>query len=485
MGVPNNIIVPFVGVEFDNSRASKAPAVLNFQTLIFGQKTSSGSGTSGQILKISTADEVGALSGFGSQIHQIAKSYFLNNKVTDTFICMLDDADAGVAASFSITVTALSVKSGELDVYIDGYRIPVIINDSDSDETIAESIANALSDVEIFLPVTNKDSALGVVTFDAKNAGTVANTLDIRFAYYDGEVIPEGVTLEVDTEVSGAGDVDITPMISAMGEEWYNVLIGPYTDSANLEILETELLDRFGVLRQNDGIYITARKGTDSSLIAYATDSQRNSHSVGTVACDKYPSSIEQIAGAVGGQFASSAANDAAKPLHRLSLSGILPPRKEDRSKLLARNSLARNGLITLNPGNGVQTEATVTMYLKNSSGVADTSYQQLNALFTLMVLRYRFNSQILSKYPRAKLADNADNIGPGQQIITPAIGKAEAIIWFRQAETDGLVENFDQFKREVTCYRDPSNRKKLLWGLPPDLMNQFIVGSADMQFID
>jgi len=485
MGVPSNIIVPFVGVEFDNSRASKGPAVLNFQTLIFGQKTSSGSGTAGQVIKVSTADEVGALAGFGSQIHQIAKSYFLNNRVTDTFIYMFNDAGSGVAAEFSITVTASSVKAGELDVYIDGYRIPVAVDDNDDATTIAAAIAAAMTDVEMYLPVTNISSALGVVSFEAKNTGTVANALDIRFAYYDGEVIPSGVGVTSATVTPGAVDVDVTPMITAMAEEWYNVLIGPYTDSSNLKIIEIELLDRFGVLRQIDGVYITARKGDDASLISYATNSQRNCQCVGTVACNKYPSSIEQIAGAVGGQFVASAANDAAKPLHRIALAGILPPRKEDRAKLIERNSLARNGLITLNPGNGVQTEATVTMYLKNSAGASDTSYQQMNKLFTLMVLRYRFNTQILTKYPHAKLADNADNIGPGQQIITPAIGKAEAIIWFRQAEFDGLVENFDQFKSEVTCYRDPSNRNKLLWGLPPDLMNQFIVGSADMQFID
>lgn len=485
MGVPSNFIVPFVGVEFDNSRASKGPAVLNFQTLIFGQKTAAGSGTAGQALKVNTADDVGRLSGFGSQVHQIAKAYFKTNKITDTFIYMLEDAATAVATVFELEVTATAAKAGEIDLYIDGYRVPVAVAIDDTSAEIATKIAAALNDVEGFLPVTAISATTNVVTFSAKNKGTVGNGTDIRFSYYDGEVLPEGVEIDVSIATPGTVDPTVEPMLAAIGEEWYQVLVGPYTDAANIDLIETELVDRASVIRQIDGLYIAARKGSDSELISYATATGRNCQFVVTAAVQDYPNSVSQIAGAIAGAFAASASNDAAKPLHRIALEGILPPVKEDRKKIVNRNSLALNGLMTLDPGNGVQTEACVTMYLKNSAGASDTSYQQANAIFTLMVLRYRFRTAILSKYARAKLADNADNIGPGQQIITPAIGKAEAILWFRQAEFDGLVENFDQFKSEVVCIRSASNRNRLEWILPPDLMNQFIVGSADMQFLN
>ena len=484
MGVPSNFIVPFVGVEFDNSRASKGPAVLNFQTLIFGQKTAAGSGTAGQVMKVNTADDVGRLAGFGSQIHQIAKSYFKNNKITDTFIYMLEDASGSAAAEFEIEVTATSAKAGEIDIYIDGYRIPVGVSLGDTTAAIATKIAAAMNEVEGYLPVTTITATTNTVAFKAKNKGTVGNGTDIRFNYYDGEVMPEGVELDV-TSVAGTVDPSVADMLVDLGEEWYQVFVGPYTDSTNLDLIETELLDRAGVIRQIDGVYIAARKGTDNDLISYATATGRNCQYVITAAVEDYPNHVGQIAGAIAGVFAASASNDAAKPLHRIALEGILPPVKEDRKKIVNRNSLALKGLMTLDPGNGVQTEACVTMYLKNSAGAVDTSYQQANAMFTLMVLRFRFRNSILAKYARAKLADNADNIGPGQQIITPAIGKAEAILWFRQAEFDGLVENFDQFKNEVVCIRDTSNRNRLNWILPPDLMDQFIVGSADMQFIN
>jgi phage tail sheath gpL-like len=485
MGVPSNFIVPFVGVEFDNSRASKGPAVLNFQTLIFGQKTAAGFGTAGQSIKVSTADEVGRLAGFGSQIHQIAKSYFKNNKVTDTFIYMLADASSSTAAAFSITVTATSATAGEIDIYIDGYRIPVSVAVDATATEIATSIVTAMTAVEAYIPVTTIASSSGVVTFVAKNKGTVGNGTDIRFNYYEGELMPDGVECVSATVTAGTIDPTVDTMIEALGEEWYQVWVGPYTDATNLDAIETELLDRADVIRQIDGLYISARKGSDAELIAYSTATGRNCQYVITGAAEDYPNSVGQIAGAVAGAFAASAADDAAKPLHRIALEGILPPKKEDRKKIVNRNSLAIKGLMTFDPGNGVQTEACVTMYLTNSSGAADTSYQQATAMFTLMVLRYRFRNAILTKYARAKLADSADNIGPGQQIITPAIGKAEAIMWFRQAESDGLVENFDQFKNEVVCIRDTSNRNRLNWILPPDLMNQFIVGSATMQFIN
>ena len=108
MGVPSNIILPFVGVEFNNSGASTNPGVLNIQALIFGQKTASGTGTKDTIIKVNTAAEVGILGGMGSQIHQMAKKFRSNNKTTDLYVYMLDDAAASTAAAYTITVTASS-----------------------------------------------------------------------------------------------------------------------------------------------------------------------------------------------------------------------------------------------------------------------------------------------------------------------------------------------------------------------------------------
>jgi phage tail sheath gpL-like len=61
--------------------------------------------------------------------------------------------------------------------------------------------------------------------------------------------------------------------------------------------------------------------------------------------------------------------------------------------------------------------------------------------------------------------------------------GKAEAIMWFRQMEELGLVENYDQFKADLVVQRNISDPNRLDFLLPPDLMNQLIVTGAQIQF--
>jgi phage tail sheath gpL-like len=46
-----------------------------------------------------------------------------------------------------------------------------------------------------------------------------------------------------------------------------------------------------------------------------------------------------------------------------------------------------------------------------------------------------------------------------------------------------GLVEGFDQFKRDLVCERNVSDPNRLDFLLPPDVMNGLIVVGAQIQF--
>jgi phage tail sheath gpL-like len=46
-----------------------------------------------------------------------------------------------------------------------------------------------------------------------------------------------------------------------------------------------------------------------------------------------------------------------------------------------------------------------------------------------------------------------------------------------------GLVENGDQFKADVVVERNASDPNRLDFVLPPDIINQFIVGAARIDF--
>jgi phage tail sheath gpL-like len=55
-------------------------------------------------------------------------------------------------------------------------------------------------------------------------------------------------------------------------------------------------------------------------------------------------------------------------------------------------------------------------------------------------------------------------------------------LAWFREMEELGLVENFDQFKRDLV-QRNGSDPNRLDLLIPPDLINGLVVVAAQVQF--
>lgn len=108
-----------------------------------------------------------------------------------------------------------------------------------------------------------------------------------------------------------------------------------------------------------------------------------------------------------------------------------------------------------------------------------------MTTLLTLLYLRYDWRNRLQTRYPRHKLAgdDVLARIGSGQAIITPKLGRGEALMWFRDMERRGLVEGFDQFKADLVVERNASDPNRLDFMLPPDLMNQLIVAAAQIRF--
>ena len=483
MGVPQNIIVPFVGVEFDSSRAFQGPATLPVQVLLFGQKLSGGTGATETLLLVTSADQVGELAGFGSVVHRMAISYFANNKTTTTYIMLLDDAGGATAAQTDLVVTGTATANGEVDLYIDGDRYAVGVTSGDTNTTVSAAIMAAVN-ADPNTPVVASEPVAGTVRLTAKNAGIAAGDIDVRYNYNDGEVLPAGISIADPANTPGTVDPDVQDVLDNIGDAWFNVLAAPYNDATSLEAIETFLTNNAGPLVQKDGMYYFAKKDTRANLITFATNSARNNPYVTMLDGTNRPSSNAMQCAAVAGRTAESIESDTAVPLHRMALAGLLPIASEDRYTLIERNQLAVNGIATMTDDNGVQTESTVTMYLKNSANASDIAYQFQNTVFILMRLRYTFVNRIKTKYARAKLANSTQRLRSGQQVITPAIGKAEAVAWFLLEEELGQVENVEQFKNDVVCERNLSNPNRLDWILPPDLINQFIVGSADMQFL-
>lgn len=479
-GVPESIIVPFVGVEFDPSRAQQGVGIMPFKALLIGQKTASGTVTADTLTQVFSAAEVAVLAGKNSMLYNMAKRWFLNNKFTDTYIVALDDA-VGSEADIDLTIAGTATADGELAIYINGTRVAVPVAKDDAATAIGDAVVTAMANYD-WLPWTATNLA-GVVTFTAAHHGIAAGDGDFRLNDEPSDQTPAGVTASFGSITAGTVDPDVQDALDAIGSEWFNVIVNPYDDATNLEKVEVHLTTEFGPTIQKDGIAYQSQRDTVSNLITFATNAARNNPHVvlidgGDRKCAKW-----ELSAAVAAVSAASAQEDSAVPLHRQELLGIKTNSISQRRTLAERNNLAKNGVATLTDDLGVQTDATVTMYLKNSAGAVDTAYQQQNTMFQLQYMRWTFVNGVLSKFPRAKLMSDASRVEAGQQVITPVIGKAYAIEWFMALEVAGIVENLDQFKEEVICRRSTTNVNRLEWILPPDLVNQFIVGSGVMSF--
>lgn len=476
--------VPFVFVEVDNSRAGSSIGTLPYKALIIGQKLSSGAMAANTFERVTSPAQAAIKAGVGSMLHRQAIAWFKNNSTTEVYLGALDDA-VGTAASGSVAFTGPATESGAINCYIGGERIAVGVAVSDAADDIAAALSaaiNARTDLPVSAEINGSASEQVDLTF--AHDGEVGNSLDIRFNYYDGESFPAGVAATIAPLASGAINPDVTGLLAALGDEWFHIFAMPYTDASTLADMEAELVDRFGPLRMIDGVCFTATAANHST--AGTLGDSRNSPHVSIVGTNNSPTPVYEYAAAIAAKVAYHGEIDPARPFQTLVLSNVMQPAVSDQWTLQERNLLLYDGISTTRPaaGGAVIIENLITTYKENSSGAPDESYLQVNTLLTLMFIRYDFRNYILQKYPRHKLANDGTRFGPGQAIITPKVGKAEAIARFREWELLGLVENVDQFKAELVVERSASNPNRLDFLLPPDLINQFRVAGIQIGFL-
>ena len=486
--IPSTLRVPFVAVEFDSSRAQQGPALLPYRALLIGQQLADGTAAANSLARVTSADQVAALAGRGSMLHRMARAYFANNRVTETWVGVLDDNGAGVAAIGTITVSVAGEAgdqstAGTINLYLGGELVQVAVASGDNDNTIAGNISAAINDAPD-LPVTS--TALGgSVTVTHRHKGEVGNDFDMRVNYQDGEQLPAGVDVTFDAMASGTANPVLTSLLAALGDTWFQVWAQPYTDETSLAAIEGELSSRFGPMRMIDGVAITSAAGT-LAVLGTLGDTRNSPHSCIVAQPGSAPlTPPSEFAAAVAAIVAYQGNIDPARPLQTLPVKGVKAPAEADRFTLTERNLALYDGvgMTRVAAGGEVQLERIVTTYQANAAGAADTSYLDVTTMLTLLYLRYSFRNRILVRYPRHKLANDGTRFGAGQAVITPKIGKAEAVGWFREMEELGLVEGFEQFKNDLVVERNASDPNRLDFLLPPDLINQFIVGAANIQF--
>jgi len=479
-GIPNSVKTPFAFIEFDNSRASNSGSQ-DYKALIIGQKLVAGTHPKEEKIRVTSKEEAGILFGEGSMLHSMISTFKDNNSSTELWAIALEDDGSATKSVKTLTVTSTSAKAGTIQGYVGGKLIKSGVTTGEDSTSIASDLADAIN-AEALCPFT-ASSSLGVVTITAKHGGELPEELEISFNHNFGEKFPEGVSIAVASSVSGSGNPDVQDAINVFGDDQFNIIVSPYTDTANLIALESELDTRFGPQVQTEGMIASAKNATHGDLGTLGDS--RNSQHVTIMSCYKTPTPSYEVASAYGALLSFYGAIDPARPFQTLEMKSVLAPKEANRFIRTERDLLIHDGISTfiIDAGGKVRIEYAVTTYNLGALGNKDLSYQNVNTLLTLSYLRFSVRNRLLGKYPRHKLANDGSQVS-GQAIVTPSVIKGEMISLFGEWQDKGLVENKKQFIADLIVERNADNLDRLDFLISPDLINQMRVFAGKIQFL-
>jgi len=248
--IPNNQRVPFVAVEFDNNRAVQGASQQLFKILYIGQRLDTGSKKALELTRVTNEVQAGTFFGSGSMLSSMLSAGLKANNTIETWAIALNDNPNGVQATGSIGFEGKVTKTGTITLYVAGKKVEVIALTNDTPSTILSKLNKSINNSDN-LPVISivKDRLLHIT---AKHKGENGNSIDLRFGYYYEELL-QGLTATINPMTGGTSNPDISTIFSLLGDEQYNIIVMPYTDASNLNVIETELASRWSATRQIEG----------------------------------------------------------------------------------------------------------------------------------------------------------------------------------------------------------------------------------------
>jgi len=493
--IPANIKIPLYWVEVDPSMAG-LPSI-NLKALMVGTMLAGGTATPNVPVPIGRQSLADQFFGIGSELSRMFQSYYKNNFANEVWALPLSEPTGGSAATGTITVTAAPTQAGTLHLYIAGSHIPVNIMTTDTVDTIASAIVDAITtyyeDGNPALPIT-AHATLGVVTLTSTFKGVNGNEIAVGMNYYGtlgSEVTPPGLGITLPATgllTGGVGVPDMATAVTNISKLDFEYVAMPYTDSNSLFLWDQEYgftdQGRWGWMREQFGHVFSAKRGLYGALITFGATNNSGVESIMAME-QTMPSPAFEVAAAYAAKAQRALINDPARPLQTLSLNNIKLAPVEDRFDWEELNSLASNGLAIQDAGADRQPKILreQTTYQFNLYSQSDDAYELVTTLATLAKVLRNQKHSITSKFPRSKLADDGTKFGPGQAIVTPGIIKAELVNEYQQDMWNGLVENLRQFKAHLIVERDPNDPNRVNVLYPPDLINQLRIFAVLAQF--
>jgi phage tail sheath gpL-like len=478
--VPRDIRTAGVYAEVSNSMAGNF--VAGNRTLIIAQATTAG--VAELPVAISSKDQATTQFGAGSHAALMVAAFKEVNPFSELWVLPLQDSSGSVAATDTITISGTPTAPGALSLYIGTTLVQVAVATTDTPTTIAASVAVAVNAIKD-LPCTAA-SALGVVTLTAKNKGSVGNSLQVSINFLGaiaGQALPAGLTVVIADGATGSIDPVISAKLPLINDMAVAFFAHPYADTTSLDAFKTFLANRWTPMFNRDGHAFTARSGTLSALQTFGAG--RNDEFNSVIGLEAGNLTLPLVAlGNFVGQAALSLGIDPARTLQTLPLYSVMPPKEQDAFSQSTRNTLLKSGISTVMYNGGMaMIQRAITTYQTNAFGMADTSYLDVTTRATLSFYKQSVIALITSKYPRHKLAADGTNFGAGNAVVTPKAIRADLVAHARQLEQQGILQNTDDFEKNIIVELDATDTNRVNVLLPPILVNNLIVTAAKVEF--
>lgn len=487
--IPQSQRRPLAYFEFDPSRANSGGT--DSRGLIIGQKLAAGSAPAGVPFLATSLAAVKAACGVGSIAARMYDIWRRNDLEGEVWILPVAEDASGAANVQSATFSGPASSAGTIYLYVAGQLVRTAVAAGDSAATIATNVVAALADVDD-LPVTAAvdGTTASKVNLTCKWKGLSGADIDLRVnrnGVAGGEELPAGVSVVFAVTTAGTSNPDITTSLGSLGDEEYDFIALPYTDTTNLDAFKTFMDDvtgRWAYNRQLYGHGFAHKSGSVATRASFGA--ARNDPAICIIGSYKSPTPPWEWAAAFAAEAAVSIRAHAARPLQTLPLVGVLAPDKQDRDTTMEQETLLHDGMATYTVASDgtVMIGREVTTYQKNAYGQDDDAWLDLQVRTIGWTFVRRLRSAITTKFARHLLAEDGTRFGEGQPVITPKIAKAEMVAEYGAMERDGLVQDVQFFIANTIVEIDPNNKNRLNLLATPDFIGQLRIWASKVQFV-
>lgn len=470
----SGLVAPLFAFEINSGGAYES----NARMLLVGHKISAGSLADNSFTVCSSEQEAAGFCGAGSQLYEMFRIARRAAPAQEIWIAPVPAT--GVAPTWTVTVVANPAGGGTGYLVIAGRVLQIAIA---AGEAIATTAANIVAAVNAYvdtltlayLPVT-ASAAGAVVTLTSRHAGAQFAEIEVAApATIANNVFSSGSNLTIATGVVGSGNPSLTTLFGSLGDEPFDWIVSPLSQTTDLDAAVSLLDARWGYDRQIYGHYVTVTKGSTSANTTYGLARSTARISVlgvpATITTPSWEWLVGEIAPVVPWLIDDTNGN-AARNQTGIRAAEVIPPR--DRSlwpNYPARNTLNKSGISTWIQRNGqILIDKWVTMYRLGPQGQPDTTFRDIQAIAQIMAGVRFIRAYLQTRHGNKSIADA--NPGDLPAISTVADIAADTVAAYGETVRRGLFENVKGMAEALVVERDAGNPNRVNVGLRMDLVN-------------